>query len=61
MRDCAVGSLIHGETTANITDSGYMVIPVHRIATLGFSDPTPVLNASERPGVKRLVTEEGSF
>jgi hypothetical protein len=57
MCDGTVDALIDRETTANITDPAYVVIPVHRIAPLRLGQPPPVLDRVDRSLVKGLVTE----
>ncbi len=55
------GTLIYCQTAGDITDPGYMVIPVHGIAALRFGHPTPVLNLVKRAVIKRLLSEVGGF
>ncbi len=59
MRDGALGSLIHRETAAHVTDASQVVVPVHGIAALGLSHPTPMLHHVVRIVVNRLVSEVG--
>jgi hypothetical protein len=61
MRDGALDSLIHRETAAHVTDASQVVVPVHGIAALGLSHPSPMLHRVERIVVKRLVSEVGGF